>query len=854
MFSITCARYLRLIWEEIRCKRELSVCMNGLKFEGLILITQYLDERSFLHYCLEYLKDKDNIANDPHFTELLDLLNAIDRCPTFVSCLFQRFSKGSLDSDVQQQLNSLFLVAANQGYIVTVEILSTAGAVVGSVDSQMRRPLHLAASNGHEAVVRLLVETLGADKETKNNDHSTALHVAAQNGHEAVVRLLVETLGADKEAKNNDHSTALHVAAQNGHEAVVRLLVETLGADKEAKNNDHSTALHVAAQNGHEAVVRLLVETLGADKEAKEMDGSTAMHAAAQNGHQATVWLLLDRGSEIQAEDCDRWTPLHMAAHSGHEGTVRMLLDRGAEIQAEAGHSYGSTALHEAARGGHEATVRLLLDRGAAIQAKDDHGRTALHVAAQNRQEATVRLLLDRGADIKARDCDSWMTLHLATQNRHEATVRLFGGRYATRNQLAISHCLKTLRFNNSRYEKISAHYEHTIECLWESPEYCAWNSSVNSSLLFIEGKPGSGKSTLVRYFIDNLRADGAIVAKFFYSHRGGELARDHRKMLQSLLYDILDADKSFFIHFEQAYRNLEDAEFGWQTARTWPYETLKKILRACLTHPLKRRLFLIIDAMDESDGADRADIIQFLQDLSISTDKKCVVKVFLASRPINEFHLHHASRSHRILLQEKNRKDIEYYTHEFLQQPEFHTVRGITDHIKDFILKNAHGVFLWVSLVRDELIRFIRRGEAQDRILNLLKSLPRKLESYYEHMLQGLNGDDDDDTRDGIRILQFCFFSHRAVQLLELDHALAIPGQLQDRPPNSFWEDKRPADVRYRLLHCAGNFVEIRDTPVSRLDSKSFILLLMFVRPELIIHSSHGGICHCSSHASNSA
>jgi nucleoside-triphosphatase THEP1 len=181
----------------------------------------------------------------------------------------------------------------------------------------------------------------------------------------------------------------------------------------------------------------------------------------------------------------------------------------------------------------------------------------------------------------------------------------------------------------------------------------------VNSSLLFIEGKPGSGKSTLVRYFIDNLRADGAIVAKFFYSHWNG----DHRKMLQSLLGDILDADKSFFIHFEQAYRNLEDAEFGW------PYETLKKTLRDCLTHPLKRKLFLIIDAMDESDGADRADIIQFLQDLSVSTDKECVMRIFLASRPINEFHLHHASRSHRILLQEKNREDIENCIHEFLQQ-----------------------------------------------------------------------------------------------------------------------------------------------------------------------------------------
>ncbi|KAF8242129.1 hypothetical protein K440DRAFT_674379 [Wilcoxina mikolae CBS 423.85] len=327
--------------------------------------------------------------------------------------------------------------------------------------------------------------------------------------------------------------------------------------------------------------------------------------------------------------------------------------------------------------------------------------------------------------------------------------------------------------------------------------------------------------------------------------------------MLQSLLYDILDADESFFIHFQQAYRDLGGAELDWRTAGIWPYETLKKILRACRTHPLKRRLFLIVDAMDESDNAHRADIVQLLQDLSIPSYKEFVVKVFLASRPINEFHQDRASGGHRILLQVENRKDIENYTHAFLQKPIFHTTQDITGQVKDYIAKNANGVFLWVSLVRDELLRFVRKGAAPDKVLNFLKSLPSELESYYEYMLKRLDGDeyDEDDTRDGTRIFQFCLFSHRAVQLHELRDALGIPGELQELPPDlSSWKYKRPSDVKKRLLHCAGNFVEIRNTSVSRFDGTSFVPLVLFVSPELIILSSHGGTCNCSSHASHSA
>ena len=347
-------------------------------------------------------------------------------------------------------------------------------------------------------------------------------------------------------------------------------------------------------------------------------------------------------------------------------------------------------------------------------------------------------------------------------------------------------------------------------------------------------------------------------MAKFFYSHRDGELERDHRSMLQCLLYDILKADESYFIHFQQEYRDLVGAELDLSTAetgsrlsRTWSYETLKNILLACRTHPLQRRLFLIVDAMDESDNDDRADIVQFLRGLSVSVGKECVIKVFLASRPINAFHRDLAIGCHRISLQERNTQDIECYTDVFLQDPVFHSVQGIRNPAKDYIVKNADGVFLWVCLVRDSFVRFAMNGLSQNELLRRLKLLPKGLESFYKYMLERLSGSDKDDNddsdkddgdgdecKDGKRILQFCLFSHRSIQLAELGHALAIPGDILDPPPDLSWEDDKP-NVHRRLTHCMGGFVEIRKSPASGLDGKSLISLEVFVRLKFIILSS---------------
>ena len=222
--------------------------------------------------------------------------------------------------------------------------------------------------------------------------------------------------------------------------------------------------------------------------------------------------------------------------------------------------------------------------------------------------------------------------------------------------------------------------------------------------------------------------------------------------------------------------------------------------------------------------------------------------------RYLAQVYIYHVSMSgdQRIRLQDNNREDIERYTHWILQKPIFHPYSDIRGEIQDYIVKNADGVFLWVCVVGDELEKCCRKGSPSKKMLMFLKSLPKELEGYYEYILQGLNGSDEDDRKDGTRILQFCLFSHRAIELLELCDALAIPGEIFPTWPDlSSWEGDRPKDIRLRLTNCAGCFVETKSISGLHTSGKTHAPLQY---PELIISSSPRGTSDCPSHASNGA
>ena len=299
------------------------------------------------------------------------------------------------------------------------------------------------------------------------------------------------------------------------------------------------------------------------------------------------------------------------------------------------------------------------------------------------------------------------------------------------------------------------------------------------------------------------------VVASFYYSYREGEIQTNHSNMLRSVLYDILNQNEEFFFHFQPYYRQVV------QSSRhpEWPYESLKEILLSLAkNHPVRERLYLIVDAIDESDDGERTDVIKFLRGLC-STQGPCVAKVFVASRPIVGLSGHSTKNQKVIRLQDVNHSDILRFTTSFLDSEKLDIYPAVARLATEYITENAQGVFVWVHLVREELLEYARDGYNTNELFDFLKSLPTELEGIYKRILMRLEGGNTRNVEYGRKMLQFALFAYRPLGLDELGQALAIRDSLDSEFSYSdeSFEGELIYSIERRIISSAGNLLEIK-------------------------------------------
>ncbi|KAL7963435.1 putative kinesin [Trichoderma compactum] len=366
--------------------------------------------------------------------------------------------------------------------------------------------------------------------------------------------------------------------------------------------------------------------------------------------------------------------------------------------------------------------------------------------------------------------------------------------------------CLSSLQFENTRYGKISPEHRGSFDWIWTHDEYKSWSISETSRLLYVQGKPGSGKSTLTKYFDSNLQtkeaaAKQAIVAKFFYSFREGELQRSHYNMLLSLLYDILYQEEAFFYHHCQTeYRTHRCSGVKWD------YTSLKRVLRSLQDYrSTSKRFYLIIDAVDESEESDRRNILNLLYDLC-SNMEYCVVKIFIASRPVTQLEARRDEFLNFIRLQDETTHDISNFANSLLEGLDL--TRAIA-----YMIDNAQGVFLWVKLVGEELLRFYEDGYSEHDIFTMLQQLPTELEELYALMLERMR-DKKVCLSYGLKMLRFILFAQRPLRVDELLHSLGIPDDVESHSTFSISDEsfeKRVPKSERIIISGGGNFLEIQ-------------------------------------------
>jgi len=275
-----------------------------------------------------------------------------------------------------------------------------------------------------------------------------------------------------------------------------------------------------------------------------------------------------------------------------------------------------------------------------------------------------------------------------------------------------------------------------------------------------------------------NVEAGGnsAIVAGFFYNRRGGQTETKHAQMLHSLLFQVLQQDSRLFTSFRDVYRNLREKSGN---TISWPYEDLKAIFLNLATFdkfPLK--MYFVVDALDESDEGERAEILSLLSN-ACPEPAPCVIKSIVASRPSNDVGkiFKGLKDYHKIVLENENLEDIKKVVAVGLVpiERELGPCSPDVQLIRSYLTENSHGVFLWVELVMRKLEQYVSEGATGEGIMIRLKCIPEDLYTFYSDIVKKLNTRDGYDIAEATAMLTWASFAARPLAVREFGDAIAI-------------------------------------------------------------------------------
>jgi ankyrin repeat protein len=363
--------------------------------------------------------------------------------------------------------------------------------------------------------------------------------------------------------------------------------------------------------------------------------------------------------------------------------------------------------------------------------------------------------------------------------------------------------CLDSLSFQqiDARLLNIKKAHDKTCKWLFEQEEYRNWLdrdlASENHGFLWIKGKPGAGKSTMMKhaFFTTKKTLADAIVISFFFNARGSVLEKATLGMYRSLLVQLLTAIPSLQDGFIRTFPRRKHSD-----VYQWNIEELQEYLITVAKGLQQHRLVCFIDALDECEENEVRQMVEFLERLGENAVSfGTPLNICLSSR-----HYPHISIRKGIELimegQNGHKEDIAKYVRSKFKAPNGKQ----TDDIKEEILNRAKGVFLWVVLVVPMLNKAYDHGQIH-MLRRKLNEIPDELDKLFADILLR-----DAETRDeSILCLQWLLFARRPLKREELYFAI-----LSGTEPTALGEWD-PAEVGYQtmdrfILSCSKGLAEV--------------------------------------------
>jgi len=320
-----------------------------------------------------------------------------------------------------------------------------------------------------------------------------------------------------------------------------------------------------------------------------------------------------------------------------------------------------------------------------------------------------------------------------------------------------------------SREGQIHEAYEHTFDWIFDGGKggknheqhrnvnaararFKTWLRS-SSEVFWINGKAGSGKSTLMKFLADHQRTqevlrqwagdENLVVAKHFFWNAGTKIQQSHIGLMQDLLYQILLKCPEL-IPFTSVER-WDAGETSTRRSEVWTREELATSLRKIMERgKLNSRFCFFIDGLDEyadETAGEHYELIKYLDLLAQSPQ----VKLCVSSRPWTVFVDHYNGKEElTLVLQDLTSQDMYEYVKGMLGEDErFRRLEarepealGLVSRIRD----KAEGVFFWVYLVVRSLLRGLSEHDDTVELERRLSEIPADLTDFFRKIFDNID------------------------------------------------------------------------------------------------------------------
>lgn len=336
--------------------------------------------------------------------------------------------------------------------------------------------------------------------------------------------------------------------------------------------------------------------------------------------------------------------------------------------------------------------------------------------------------------------------------------------------QIAIIGSLVSGVFENidDRGEAIAHSYEGTFhwvfkdealerdgQALWSS--FPAWLESKTDPLYWISGKPGSGKSTLMKYILQSAELKSCLakwaegyplqIASFYAWIAGSDMQKSHLGFMRTILFQCLQAVPELVKSVAPRRWVLLNTLRSTKKQPPWQDWEVKECFDVLLTNYDKsgsRRLAIFIDGLDEFKVPPERTL-----ELIHTVSDRGGIKICLASRQWTEFN-DALDKYPMLRIQDLTEKDMIHFV-----QGSLEANRGFSDLSKAFpwearsliqdTVDKSSGVFLWSALVIKRLLQSLSAGDGLSHLRRVLEELPDDIERLFTTLWESIEGKKSD-------------------------------------------------------------------------------------------------------------